>query len=109
MTQLHTLPYRENVLCGGIVDNRVAPTFVLKYNIRARSLADQGAIEDVLAVENDVVPFDRADVLEQGCVNAFLGDSPRSHRPRDLLGWTIGFETERSWPGVYNNDRLARR
>ena len=40
--------------------------------------ADQGAIEDVLAVENDVVPFDRADVLEQGCVNAFLGDSPRS-------------------------------
>ena len=28
----------------------------------------------------------RAEVLEQGCVNAFLGDSPRSHRPRDLLG-----------------------
>ena len=27
-------------------------------------LADQGAIEDVLAVEDDVVPFDRADVLE---------------------------------------------
>ena len=79
---------------------RVAPTFVLKYNIRTRSLADQGAIEDVLAVENDVVPFDRADVLEQGCVNAFLGDSSRSHRPCDLLGLPIGFETERSWPGV---------
>ena len=47
-------------------DGRVAPTLVLKYNIRTRSLADQGAIEDVLAVENDVVPFDRADVLEQG-------------------------------------------
>ena len=42
---------------------RVAPTLVLKYNIRTRSLADQGAIEDVLAVEDDVVPFDRADVL----------------------------------------------
>ena len=40
---------------------RVAPTFVLKYNIRTRSLADPGAIEDVLAVEDDVVPFDRAD------------------------------------------------
>ena len=33
------------------VEARVAPTFVLKYNIRTRSLADQGAIEDVLAVE----------------------------------------------------------
>ena len=68
---------------------RVAPTFVLKYNIRTRSLADPGAIEDVLAVENDVVPFDRADVLEQGCVNAFLGDSPRAQSPRDLLGLPI--------------------
>ena len=63
---------------------------MLKYNIRTRSLADQGAIEDVLAVENNVVPFDRADVLEQGCVNAFLGDSPRAHRLRDLLGLPIG-------------------
>ena len=45
---------------------RVAPTFVLKYNIRTRSLADQGAIEDVLTVEDDVVPFDRADVLGAG-------------------------------------------
>ena len=68
---------------------RVAPILVLKYNIRTRSLADQGAIEDVLAVENNVVPFDRADVLEQGCVNAFLGDSPRAHRLRDLLGLPI--------------------
>ena len=39
---------------------------MLKYNIRTRSLADQGAIEDVLAVEDDVVPFDRADVLGAG-------------------------------------------
>ena len=46
--------------------SRVAPTFVLKYNIRTRSLADPGTIEDVLAVENDVVPFDRADVLGAG-------------------------------------------
>ena len=68
---------------------RVAPTFVLKYNIRTRSLADPGAIEDVLAVENDVVPFDLADVLEQGCVDAFLGDSPRAQSPRDLLGLPI--------------------
>ena len=48
-----------------IADNRVAPTFVLKYNIRTRSLADPGAIEDVLTVENDVVPFDRADVPQR--------------------------------------------
>ena len=46
--------------------DRVAPTFVLKYNIRTRSLADQGAIGDVLAVEDDVVPFDWADVLGAG-------------------------------------------
>ena len=72
-----------------IRQRRVAPILVLKYNIRTRSLADPGAIEDVLAVENDVVPFDRADVLEQGCVNAFLGDSPRAHRLRDLLGLPI--------------------
>ena len=55
---------REIVRLGA--EYRVAPTFVLKYNIRTRSLADQGAIEDVLAVENDVVPFDRADVLGAG-------------------------------------------
>ena len=82
---------------------------MVKYNIRTRSLADPGAIEDVLAVENDVVPFDRADVLEQGCVTAFLSDNPRPPRPRDLLGWPTGFETERSWPGVYNNVRLVLR
>ena len=73
---------------------RVAPTFVLKYNIRTRSLADPGVIEDVLAVENDVVPFDRADVLEQGCVNAFLGDSPRSPRPCDLLACQLASRRE---------------
>ena len=39
---------------------------VLKYNIRTRFLADQGAIKNVLTVENDVVPFDRADVLGAG-------------------------------------------
>ena len=74
-----------------------------------RLLTDPGTIEDVRAVENDVVPFDRADVLEQGCVTAFLGDSPRSPRPRDLLGLPIGFETERSWPGVDKNGRINRR
>lgn len=59
----------------------VAPTLALKYNIRPRCLADAGAIEDVLAVENYVVPFDWADVLEQGCIDAFLGDS-RERRDR---------------------------
>ena len=33
-------------------------------------LADKGAIEDVLAVENDVVPFDRANVLQQPRVDS---------------------------------------
>ena len=46
---------------------------------------------------------------EQGCGKAFLSDSLRSPRPRDLLGLPTGFETERSWLGVYNNVRLARR
>ena len=39
---------------------------MLKYNIRTRFLADPGAIKNILTVENDVVPFDRAGVLEQG-------------------------------------------
>ena len=72
-------------------------------------LADKGAIEHVLAVEDDVVPFDRADVLYQGGVDAFLCEISRKHRPRDLLSLPIGFKTGRSWPGVYNNVRLARR
>ena len=38
----------------------------VKIQHKNRLLTDPGAIEDVLAVENDVVPFDRADVLEQG-------------------------------------------
>ena len=60
----------------------------------------------MLAIENDGVPFARPDVLEQGCGKAFLGDSPGSPRPRDLLGLPIGFEAERSWPAAYNNERL---
>ena len=40
--------------------------FPTLHTLRTRSLADQGAIEDVLAVEDDVVPFDRADVLGTG-------------------------------------------
>ena len=52
----------------------------VKIPRKNRLLTDPGAIEDVLAVENDVVPFDRADVLEQGRVDAFLCDSPRGHR-----------------------------
>ena len=84
---------------------RVAPTFVLKYNIRTRSLAHPGTIEDVLAVENDVVPFDRAHVLGapgrsrretrlQGCGQAFLGDSLRSPRPSDLLACQLASRRE---------------
>ena len=38
--------------------------FPTLHNIRTRLLADKGAIKNVLTVENDVVPFDRADVLE---------------------------------------------
>ena len=73
---------------------------MLKYNIRTRSLADPGAIKNILTVENDVVPFDRADVLEQGCVNAFLGDSPRSPRPCDLLACQLAARRR-----VYGNFR----
>ena len=47
----------------------------VKIPHKNRLLTDPGAIEDVLAVENDVAPFDRADVLEQGRVDAFLCDS----------------------------------
>ena len=72
---------------------------MLKCNIRTRFLADQGASKNVLTVENDVVPFDRADVLEQVASMPSFGGSPRSPRSRDLLGLPIGFETERSWPG----------
>ena len=57
----------EVILAGG--HSKVARCSTQTHR---HSIADQGAIEDVLAVENDVVPFDRADVLEQGCVNAFL-------------------------------------
>ena len=38
-----------------------------------------------------------------------FGDSPRSPRPRGLLGLPIGFETERVCLGVYNNEGLTRR
>ena len=89
--------------------SRGTDQIAVKIQHKDRLLTDPGAIEDVLAVENDVVPFDQADVLEQGCVTAFLGDSPRSPRPRDLLGLPIGFETERSCQSVDNNDRITRR
>ena len=52
-------------------------------------LADKGAIEHVLAVKDDVVPFDRADVLYQGGVDAFLCEISRKHRPRDLLSLPV--------------------
>ena len=71
------------------VENRGTDQIGVEIQHKDRLLADQGAIEDVLAVENDVVPFDRADVLEQGRVDAFLCDSLRAHRLRDLLGLPI--------------------
>ena len=37
----------------------------VKIQHKDRLLTDPGAIEDVLAVENDVVPFDRADVPQR--------------------------------------------
>ena len=56
---------------------------------KAPFLADKGAIEHVLAVEDDVVPFDRADVLYQGGVDAFLCEISRKHRRRDLLSLPV--------------------
>ena len=45
---------------------RIPAAVDVRERIRTRSLADPGTIEDVPAVENDVVPFDRADVLGAG-------------------------------------------
>ena len=53
-----------------IETRRGTDQIAVKIQHKDRLLTDPGAIEDVLAVENDVVPFDRADVLEQGCVSA---------------------------------------
>ena len=69
--------------------DRGTDQIAVKIQHKDRLLTDPGAIEDILAVEDDVVPFDRADVLEQGGVDAFFCDSPRAHRLRDLLGLPI--------------------
>ena len=45
--------------------DRGTDQIAVKIQHKNRLLTDPGAIEDVLAVENDVVPFDRADVLER--------------------------------------------
>ena len=42
--------------------SRGTDQIAVKIQHKDRLLTDPGAIEDVLAVENDVVPFDRADV-----------------------------------------------
>ena len=112
----HPISTRSGCSCGSYESSwnagagrRGSAQIGVEIQHKDRLLTDPGTIEDVRAVENDVVPFDRADVLEQGCVTAFLGDSPRSPRPRDLLGLPIGFETERSWPGVDKNGRINRR
>ena len=48
-----------------------------------------------------MVPFDRADVLEQGCGKAFLGDSLRSPRPCDLLACQLVSRRKASnWPDI---------
>ena len=63
---VRALPLSERWLerrCDGLQGN---DQIAVEYNIRTRFLADQSAIEDVLAVEDDVVPFDRADVLGAG-------------------------------------------
>ena len=38
---------------------------VLEIQHKDRLLADPGAVEDVLAVENDVVPLNGANIVEQ--------------------------------------------
>ena len=91
----------------------------VKIQHKDRLLTDPGAIEDVLAVENDVVPFDRLT-----CRSSLAGRSNTQQSPSgaDLatledsppgLFWSgprrTGFETEGSWPGVDKNPRLARR
>ena len=43
---------------------RVAPRLVLEIQHKDRLLADPGAVEDVLAVENDVVPLNGANMVE---------------------------------------------
>ena len=47
--------------CGGWGTDQIA----VKIQHKDRLLTDPGAIEDVLAIENDVVPFDRADVSQR--------------------------------------------
>ena len=69
--------------------DRGTDQIAVKIQHKDRLLTDPGAIEDILAVEDDVVPFDRADVLEQGGVDAFFCDSPREHRLRDHA-WQAG-------------------
>ena len=43
---------------------------------------------------------------EQGCGQAFLGDSLRSPRPCDLLACQLASRREDHVQGVYNNERL---
>jgi hypothetical protein len=39
----------------------------------ARAPADELPIEDILAVEHDVIPLDGADVFQQGGIDSILG------------------------------------
>ena len=48
--------------CGSVRYSKVKNRRPMPYRCQGRA----GTIEDVLAVENDVVPFDRADVLGAG-------------------------------------------
>ena len=44
----------------------------------ATALADELPIEDILAVEHDIVPFDWADVFQQGEIDS-IGERVRTH------------------------------
>ena len=58
-------PELEERLRRHLKPTRGTDQIAVKIQHKDRLLTDPGAIEDVLAVENDVVPFDRADVPQQ--------------------------------------------
>ena len=63
--------------------------------------ADELPIEDILTVKHDVIPLDRADVFQQGCIDS-IGD-------RFLYAVTLGRETLDLMASVPHMKRATRR